>query len=73
MRTVDVPMEQRMEYNGLVDKLHQYAQEVDPKLPMYYLIIKQEEVLKKLIAIVCSLTFPFVPMIFTDIFVRYRY
>jgi hypothetical protein len=52
MRVVDIPLDQRIDYNNMVEQLHRFAQELDHKLPMYFIVLKNEDVIKKLIAIV---------------------
>lgn len=52
MVPVDVPVEQRLEFNQLLEQLHRAATELDSKLPMVFVLLKHEEVVKKLIAIV---------------------
>ena len=39
-----------------MDQLHWSTQELDYKLPMYFIILKDKDVIKKLIAIVCFAT-----------------
>lgn len=50
-------MEQRAEFNSLLDQLQGYAQQIESKLPMYYFVLKSEDGIKRLIAIVCFLSF----------------
>ncbi|KAF8072116.1 hypothetical protein FPV67DRAFT_1411823 [Lyophyllum atratum] len=54
MRGVDVPMDQRAEFNNLLQQLHHYAQEIDTKLPMYFYVLKSEDLIRKLIAIILT-------------------
>ena len=41
-----------MPYYILMDQLHWSTQELDYKLPMYFIVLKDKDVIKKLIAIV---------------------
>lgn len=52
MQPQDVPQEHHQEYATLLDQLHRFAQEIDAKLPMYMFVLKSEDMIKKLIAIV---------------------
>ena len=45
-------MEQRAEFNSVLDQLQTNAQQIDNKLPMYYVVLKSEDAIKRLIAIV---------------------
>lgn len=45
-------MEQRAEFNSVLEQLQGYAQQIDNKLPMYYVVLKSEDAIKRLIAIV---------------------
>jgi len=53
MQPQDVPQEHHTEYASLIEQLHHFAQEIDGKLPMYLFVLKSEDMVKKLIAIVC--------------------
>lgn len=50
---VDLPVAQHAEYSNLFDQMQPFLQEVDSKLSMYLYFLKSEEMVKKLIAIVC--------------------
>jgi hypothetical protein len=52
MQAHDIPQEQQAEFATLIEQLFRYSQEIDPKLPMYMFVLKSEEAVKKLIAIV---------------------
>ncbi|GLB40609.1 hypothetical protein LshimejAT787_0804800 [Lyophyllum shimeji] len=54
MRGVEVPIEQRAEYNSLLQQLQHVAQEIDSKLPMYLFVLKSEDTIRKLIAIIMT-------------------
>jgi hypothetical protein len=49
MPNVEVPTEQRVEYNDLLERVNRQAVEFEGKLPIYYVITKNEEHIKKLI------------------------
>lgn len=54
MQPQDVPQEHHQEYATLLDQLHRFAQEIDAKLPMYMFVLKSEDMIKKLIAIILT-------------------
>lgn len=41
MRPVEIPAEQRLEYNSMIEQVYRYANELDRKLPMYFLHAKE--------------------------------
>ena len=47
-----VPDNQRIEYNAAFEHLHRLITEVDQRLP-YYAMFMKEEMIKKLIVMVC--------------------
>ncbi|KAJ7104308.1 hypothetical protein B0H15DRAFT_809422 [Mycena belliarum] len=49
---IDVPAEQRMEYNTFLEQLHRACSEMDLKLPMIYAVLKKEDVVRRLVVIV---------------------
>jgi hypothetical protein len=49
---IDVPAEQRMEYNTVLEQLHRACTELDHKLPMLYAVLKKEDVVRRLVIIV---------------------
>ncbi|KAJ7864230.1 hypothetical protein B0H14DRAFT_444077 [Mycena olivaceomarginata] len=49
---IDVPAEQRMEYNTVLEKLHRACIDLDHKLPMLFVVLKKEEVVRRLVIIV---------------------
>jgi hypothetical protein len=51
MRLLNVPDEQRYEYNVVFENLWRFVVDVDPKLTTYAVLLN-EELVKKLIAIV---------------------
>lgn len=53
MQTQEVPLEHQAEYASLIEQLSHFALEIDNKLPMYLFVLKSEDAVKKLIAIVC--------------------
>jgi hypothetical protein len=50
-----VPENQRGEYSRILEQTYRCAQEVEPKLPMYFYVLKDVDIVRKLIAIVCIL------------------
>jgi hypothetical protein len=54
MPTVNVRDDQRMDYNTLLEHVHRLAADVEPKLAMYCIILKREDVIHKLIAIITT-------------------
>jgi len=49
---IDVPAEQRMEYNTVLEQLHRACNELDQKLPMIFAVLKKEDVVRRLVIIV---------------------
>ena len=52
MQTVDIPADQRVEYNRILGQLFRQCQETDQKLVMIYVLFGQDDLLQKLITIV---------------------
>ncbi|KAG5220113.1 ARID domain-containing protein [Salix suchowensis] len=52
--TAIVSPDQRMEYNQLIEQVFHASQELDAKLPMFYVLLNNDEMLKELVAIVCD-------------------
>ena len=52
MPAIDVPVEQRAEYKRILKQLFLQCQDMDLNLGKIYLLLKQDDLLKKLIAIV---------------------
>lgn len=52
MLTIDVPVEQRAEYNQVLELLFRQCQETDSNLGKIYVLLKQDDLLQKLITIV---------------------
>ena len=50
--TAIVSPDQRMEYNQLIEQVFHASQELDAKLPMFYVLLNNDEMLKELVAIV---------------------
>ncbi|KAF8905010.1 hypothetical protein CPB84DRAFT_1845101 [Gymnopilus junonius] len=55
MQPVDVPAEHRLEFNQLLEQLFRQCSDAEQKLHMIYTVIKQEDVIRKLIAIICTI------------------
>ncbi|KAJ7838639.1 hypothetical protein B0H14DRAFT_1082912 [Mycena olivaceomarginata] len=49
---IDVPAEQRMEYNTVLEQLHRACIDLDHKLPMLFVVLKKEEVVRRLVIII---------------------
>lgn len=49
---IDVPAEQRMEYNNVLEQLHRACTDLDHKLPMLFAVLKKEDVVRRLVIIV---------------------
>src|ERR1700685_2520789 len=52
MKQHQVPKNQRGEYDRILEQAYRCAQEVEPKLPMYFHVLKDADMVRKLIAIV---------------------
>lgn len=52
MKQHQVPETQRGDYGRILEQAYRHAQEVEPKLPMYYYVLKDQDMVRKLIAIV---------------------
>ena len=52
MSVIDVPVEQRAEYNRILEQLSHQCQDTDSNLGKIYVLLKQEDLLQKLITIV---------------------
>lgn len=69
MQHHDIPQEQRAEYASLIEQLHHSTQEIDTKLPTYMFVLKSEEMIKRLIAIVRSIRV--LPLTLTSLIVAF--
>jgi hypothetical protein len=61
---VDVPMEQRIEYNHILENAFRVANETDQKLQMVVAVLQKEDIVKKLIAIVSFQFFLYICLFF---------
>ena len=52
MQPVDVPVDQRAEYNQILERLFRQCHDTDQNLGMIYVLLKQDDLLQKLITIV---------------------
>ena len=52
MAAIDVPVEQRAEYNRILEQLFRQCQDTDLNLGKIYVLLKQDDLLQKLITIV---------------------
>lgn len=52
MKQHQVPDNQRMDYVKFVDLAFRYAHDIEPKLPYYYYVLQDIEMIRKLVAIV---------------------
>jgi len=53
---VDVPVELRADYNKGLEQLHRMCLETDQKLQMLVAVLKQEDIIKKVVGIVSGTT-----------------
>lgn len=44
--------DQRMEYNQILEQVYKMTRDIEDKLPMYYIVLRSEDVIRKLVAIV---------------------
>jgi hypothetical protein len=58
MKQYAVPDSQKAEYIRTLEQAHRYAQELEPKLPLYFYVLKDPEMIRKLIAIVRIIMLP---------------
>ncbi|KAF9007653.1 hypothetical protein BDQ17DRAFT_1351077 [Cyathus striatus] len=56
MGAVEIPIDQRVEYNALIEQVYRQASDIDSKLHMYFVLLKQPELVKKLVAISVTVT-----------------
>ncbi|KAJ7052513.1 hypothetical protein C8F01DRAFT_1375908 [Mycena amicta] len=49
---IEIPPEQRMEYNNILEQLHRACMELDHKLPMILAVLKSESVVRRYVIIV---------------------
>ncbi|KAJ7126683.1 hypothetical protein C8R44DRAFT_701425 [Mycena epipterygia] len=49
---VDVPVEQHMEYSSILEQLHRACNKLDQNLPMIFVVLKNEDVVRRLVIIV---------------------
>lgn len=52
MSAIDVPVEQHAEYNRILEQLFRQCQDTDSNLGKIYVLLKQDDLLQKLITIV---------------------
>ncbi|KAG6877509.1 hypothetical protein C0993_006458 [Termitomyces sp. T159_Od127] len=57
MRNIEVPVEQRAEFNNILNQLCGFVQEIDKQLPSYLFVLKSEEFIKRLILIITTVSF----------------
>ncbi|KAJ6492584.1 hypothetical protein C8R47DRAFT_433213 [Mycena vitilis] len=48
---IDIPAEQRMEYNTILEQLHEACTDLDPKLPFLFAITRNEDLIRRLVVI----------------------
>lgn len=64
MTALQIPDEQRLEYNQLLEQVYKMTSELEAKLHMYFVVFKNEELLRRYVAIVSffvSLSSPYLP------------
>lgn len=54
MQQVTVTDDQRMEYNQLMDQVQKMTRELDGRLPMYWIVLRSDDMIRKLVAIVLT-------------------
>lgn len=54
MQLLTVPDDQRMEYNQLMDQVQKMTQELNTRLPMYWIVLRSEDMIRRLVAIVST-------------------
>jgi hypothetical protein len=52
MKQYQVPENQRMDYLKALEQAYRYAQEIEPKLPMFYYVLREPDMIRKLVAII---------------------
>jgi hypothetical protein len=52
MQPSGLPDEQRMEYNQLLEQVYRMTRDIENKLPMYYIVLRSDGMIRKLVAIV---------------------
>lgn len=52
MTASQIPDEQRLEYNQLLEQVYKMTSDLDSKLHMYFVVFKNEDLLRKYVAIV---------------------
>lgn len=55
MQLVTLPDDQRMEYNQLMDQVQKMTRDLDGRLPMYWIVLRADEMIRRLVAIVSPL------------------
>lgn len=54
MPLVTVPDDQRMEYNQLMDQVQKMTRDLDTRLPMYWIVLRSEDMIRRLVTIVLT-------------------
>lgn len=54
MPPLTVPDDQRMEYNQLMDQVQKMTQDLDGRLPMYWIVLRSDDMIRRLVAIVLT-------------------
>jgi hypothetical protein len=55
MAPLVVSDDQRMEYNQLMDQVQKMTQDLDNRLPMYWIVLRSDDMIRRLVAIVSTL------------------
>ncbi|KAG2017935.1 hypothetical protein CC2G_007395 [Coprinopsis cinerea AmutBmut pab1-1] len=53
----DIPPDQRAQYNQLLEQLFRYTSENEPNLPMCFVLVKDENAIKRMVAITCTVAY----------------
>lgn len=54
MQSSVLPDDQRMEYSQLLEHVFKITREMEAKLPMYYIVLRSDDIIRKLVAIVSA-------------------
>ncbi|KAG1726251.1 uncharacterized protein EDB91DRAFT_61174 [Suillus paluster] len=54
MQPIVLSDKQRMEYDQLLDLVHNMAQDLDAKLPVYWILLRSDDMIRRLVAIVLT-------------------
>jgi len=55
MQSHALPDDQRMDYSQLLEQVFKMTRDMETKLPMYYILLRSDDIIRKLVAIVSAL------------------